>query len=1038
MAVPKILIVLKGKDESNPAEKLKKELPEFSIYCVQMNSCNRRNQQVANTKLINDIWLPFMKVSKEESKEEHGMYISLGERNSLKLTMIDVVGKVLIPEADKLQKKLTEKNAPKGFFKFFSKEANASCFKRGETAWELRFAGDLGLVLQDYPSAVVNYKRLLDRIQKSAAPDEVASCREFLAIAALVVEGNKREFKHGMENAMLLYEKAKNFNLVARNAIYAGELLTLLKCSEEAVEYLARAAQCVGHEAELSCLLYEHAALCSARSLLVRKFALHMGHAGTHYLRTKCIDNSIYCLELCYKLYERANWPEILLNTCTHLAKALEEAKNYSRSFDFHKKLLQISVAWAISEPQEVFFKALVESAKQLRASVVAGSEFAGEERAQRAKECAQMHDLFEIHLNSVEIFTPQDQLYCNDINKLFFGTYDMAQIVYRKTRFELTEEDLAQSVEGVANMPQSWTTLGKMLDEDLNDPIENSDDPKMVRREEKLRDLYFNDERHPKKKVLLYSEKKRFVYVNEPLIIKFECRNPFNVNIPVNNMQVLCHYLNPDANSGDALEYQSTLMTLKKNDEREILLRVVPKIEGELCIEGVQWEVAELITGVFKLSKVTESASPIVVRVLGKAGALEMGALKNLKTRYANDEVDSYTLRLRNAGQLPITQISLQTDFPLFLGWKALKLDWVLQPNEEREINFRLWAVAAEGVKRKVPVVSRVLIRYLGSAENSEVPYYRYRRIEHCFSISENFAIRTRQTNYFKENEYLFNVQARQLSKQHKSFCLNKLSVIGDKWKITEKQQFENYNRTYSNYITLISASQPSVPLKDRQITLNKDVEDHNNDVVESESGFINEYKDHLNNEYFNIAKVSTIDLLATWTLSFSKRVCKGMSIVPITINPEIAKEQEHGFPLKVLHDCPKEVAHDFGECCICSVPLKLVLRNYSDVTVSFRLEAAERHRDARSGFMWQGQTVQNIVGLERDKECEVHLEACVTKPGVYDLNRFSFALCKDPATGVYLDPSEADPKSASVKTHSLEFDQILVTVANKAADMI
>eukprot|EP00826_Nyctotherus_ovalis_P051980 TRINITY_DN6535_c0_g2_i1.p1 TRINITY_DN6535_c0_g2~~TRINITY_DN6535_c0_g2_i1.p1 ORF type:complete len:495 (-),score=157.48 TRINITY_DN6535_c0_g2_i1:42-1526(-) len=483
-----------------------------------------------------------MKVSKEESKGEHGMYISQGERNSLKLTMIDVVGKVLIPEADKLQKKLTEKNAPKGFFKFFSKEANTSCFKRGGTTWELRFAGDLGFMLQDYPSAALNYKRLLDRIQKSAALDEVASCREFLAIATLVTEGNRREFKNNMENAMQLYEKSKSFNLVARNAIYTGEILMAMKCSEEAVEYLARAAHCVAHEAELSCLLYEYAGLYSARSLLVRKFGLYTVHAGTHYLKTKCIDNSVYCLELCYKLYERANWPEILLSICTHLAKALEEAKNYTRSFDFHKKLLQVSVSWAISEPQEAFFKALVESAKQLRASIVGSSEFGGEEKMQRAKEYAQMHDLFEIHLNSVEIFTPQDQLYCNDINKLFFGTYDMAQIVYKKTRFELTEEDLAQSVEGVANMPQSWTTLGKMLDEDLNDPIENSDDPKTVRREEKLRDLHFNDEKHPKKKILLYSEKKRFVYINEPLIIKFECRNPFNVNIPVNNMQAVSY----------------------------------------------------------------------------------------------------------------------------------------------------------------------------------------------------------------------------------------------------------------------------------------------------------------------------------------------------------------------------------------------------------------------------------------------------------------------------------------------------------------
>ena len=953
--------------------------------------------------------------------------------------MIEIVGNILIPWAAKCQKKLAEKNTPKGLFSMFSKDTASSCVKRGEQGWELRFAADLALILQDYQNAIVNYKRLLDKIQKGNAYEEIGSCKEFLAIATLIVDGNKKEFKNNMEIAIQYYEKSKRYDLIARNGLYLADLLNCMGCYDEINDYITKIAH-HAIEDELPCILYQQAALCHASnpSLSIRKCLQCLFNAGIWYAHRKFYENAIYCLNISYKFYVKSNWPGILICICIQLGNSLLAIKHFEEAFEYHKKALNVSIEWKVIEEHKRIFKLFIETAKILKESILSDSKLSESDKTKRIKEIIKMDTLIDIELKSVEIFTPQDQMYSNDPNRLFFGTYDMAKITYKKAYFEMTEEDLAQTTEGVPNNTQSWITLGKLIDADLNEPIEYSTDPVQIKREEKLRDLYFSDEKHPKRKALMYCNKKRIVHAFETIIIKFSCTNPLNSDLRITNMKILCHYADSILNENiENLEGQNTLITLRESDDREVLLRVIPKVEGELRIDGIEWEIAELINGSFKLSKITEIPTPITLLVRGKSGQLEIGANQNLMTRYLNEEIDSYTINLRNSGQLPITKICLQTDFPLLFGWKLINFDWILNPNEEKEYIINFHAQYIQGIKKNDPIIAKILIRYLGNSEDSEIPFYRYSRLEHFFYIYDSFAV---SKYYIKDpinfGEYLLNLQIEKLHANSDSFSFNKLSVIGNGWKIKQKQRFTCYNKLSSNYISIIQSKDISVPLNEKQINYDEINEDKDITLIEPYVNFINEYKDELSNDYLGKVQTTTFNILATWTILLSKRELKGASIIPIMLNAVNERKINTSFPLQVLYEYDKKLNHDFEDDCICIIPFKLQLRNKSKRSVSFKFEAIRAQRDIRdksANFVWQGETLKNIIGLNPNEEQELYLEACVMKPGVYDINKFVFIFYIDQNSGDYLDPSGVMPTGVSVRPYSLDSNQILVTVGNK-----
>ena len=112
----------------------------------------------------------------------------------------------------------------------------------------------------------------------------------------------------------------------------------------------------------------------------------------------------------------------------------------------------------------------------------------------------------------------------------------------------------------------------------------------------------------------------------------------------------------------------------------------------------------------------------------------------------------------------------------------------------------------------------------------------------------------------------------------------------------------------------------------------------------------------------------------------------------------------------------------------------LKLSIKNSSYHPASFRFEAQKVQREAKdksSNFLWQGPTTRNVVALAANEQQEIVVDACMMNYGVYDLNRFSFAFFRDPATGDDLNPSGAMPKNVALKVFTLEPEQIFVQVS-------
>eukprot|EP00826_Nyctotherus_ovalis_P001585 TRINITY_DN10263_c0_g2_i7.p4 TRINITY_DN10263_c0_g2~~TRINITY_DN10263_c0_g2_i7.p4 ORF type:complete len:225 (+),score=59.05 TRINITY_DN10263_c0_g2_i7:1764-2438(+) len=215
------------------------------------------------------------------------MYISQTERTRLKAIVGELVTKFMLPWSENRAKRLTAYHAPKKLFSIFSSAETLTrppSEKPGKPEWEIRLAADLSFLTQDYANAFVNYKRLLEKIQKTASAEEIGSCKEFMALSSLISDSNVKDFKKNMEAVVQFYEKANAFTLIARNSLLVSDVLISAKAYTEAAEYMARASQMLVREAELAAVLLEQTAFCNVWETVprLRKFAHYMAVSYTH------------------------------------------------------------------------------------------------------------------------------------------------------------------------------------------------------------------------------------------------------------------------------------------------------------------------------------------------------------------------------------------------------------------------------------------------------------------------------------------------------------------------------------------------------------------------------------------------------------------------------------------------------------------------------------------------------------------------------------------------------------------------------------
>ena len=371
----------------------------------------------------NDIWKPYIKIHKQyidgANSGLRGVYISNTEREKFKEIISETIKRTILPWAERKFKALMTSNAPRSVFGFFTKEAPGTPRTGDQVVrpdWELRFAADFALMLQDYPSAVTNYRRLWDKIQKGIAYNDIGTCREFMAISALASDGNQKDFLRYMENACQFFINAKNFILLAQNAIYTYDILMILKRYSDASDYIGKISQYASRESELSGLFLEQSAftLLNSNAPSIRKFAKYILYAGTLYTNQSLSLNAIYCLATSYYIYEQASWPEILIYICNCLGKSFASINDLKRSFSFFKKLFETSIQWSKREQQSLHLEIFLNSASRLKSSV--GDDY------KSVEDIFQMNDLLLVYSRSVTIYTNQDRICSNNSETPYYN----------------------------------------------------------------------------------------------------------------------------------------------------------------------------------------------------------------------------------------------------------------------------------------------------------------------------------------------------------------------------------------------------------------------------------------------------------------------------------------------------------------------------------------------------------------------------------------------------------------------------------------
>jgi hypothetical protein len=140
-----------------------------------------------------------------------------------------------------------------------------------------------------------------------------------------------------------------------------------------------------------------------------------------------------------------------------------------------------------------------------------------------------------------------------------------------------------------------------------------------------------------------------------------------------------------------------------------------------------------------------------------------------------------------------------------------------------------------------------------------------------------------------------------------------------------------------------------------------------------------------------------SQLDVALVWEMD-TLRCVKTILDVPITFASTLAFDPPTGeSPIRFTVHAPSKVQHDFTRG-VCSVAVQLRVVNVSQADVEIQFQAllpSEKFKQAKakasSQYLWSGVT-SALFTLAPGAEHVLALNACVRRPGVYNLNRFRF----------------------------------------------
>uniref|UniRef100_A0A1I8FJZ0 Foie-gras_1 domain-containing protein n=1 Tax=Macrostomum lignano TaxID=282301 RepID=A0A1I8FJZ0_9PLAT len=261
----------------------------------------------------------------------HGAWLSADDHNRLRVMILELVNRALMPWVEKTLKLLNEQIASrmrgKGFLggakKWFSvgggggsggsgsgggagKSGGQHAGSAGASSVVCGRYADLAFLFQQYEVAHQAYQQLKKDFQADAAFLHYAGTMEMAALSAFMQEGtSQRNYPHPyMENAIATYlQNCKNQLLATRGTFLSAEALKTKKMyAEAAVQYIKMTTEAPS--------LLEQAAHCYLRMAVphVRKFAFHLILAGHRFSKAAQRAHSLRCYRAALRVYRDRGW----------------------------------------------------------------------------------------------------------------------------------------------------------------------------------------------------------------------------------------------------------------------------------------------------------------------------------------------------------------------------------------------------------------------------------------------------------------------------------------------------------------------------------------------------------------------------------------------------------------------------------------------------------------------------------------------------------------------------------------------------------
>ena len=323
-----------------------------------------------------------------------GKYMSAADIESVGKFVSNFVVTALLPHMDKRIRSLNQQvTATRKGFKNQFKSWGSSLFGRagpGEvgregfvegsdisgpvylytsTEAQIRALADLAFMLQDYELAISHYKLVQADFKKDKAWKHLGGAMEMSALCLFMLhpESKKQMQDELLDNAYLNYQR---FNLTRHCARVTFIHADILKFRGRWIDASEKLIRCTSSEsADLrAALLYEQAAMCFLQVTgrpHMRKYALHLVHAGHRYLKSSHKAHGVRCYEAALQVYRCKNWTHIDDHLLSALGKNSVAMEAVDAAVDYYVLLLRNQEGKG-TERQQSYLREFINMIRQL------------------------------------------------------------------------------------------------------------------------------------------------------------------------------------------------------------------------------------------------------------------------------------------------------------------------------------------------------------------------------------------------------------------------------------------------------------------------------------------------------------------------------------------------------------------------------------------------------------------------------------------------------------------------------------------------